>query len=58
MLLGLTNAPETFQRALYIDLAGYEWQSCLVHLDDITIFSKDAESHLREIEQILSALHK
>lgn len=58
MPFGLTNGPATFQRALDIVLAGYKWQTCLVYLDDIIIFSKDAESHLRHVEQILSALHK
>lgn len=29
----LRNAPETFQRTLYIILRGVRWKRCLVHLD-------------------------
>jgi len=40
MPFGLKNAPATFQRALDIILSGVKWQSCLVYLDDVIIYSK------------------
>ena len=40
---GFTNAPATFQRALDINLSGLKWQLCLVYLDDVNIFSTNAE---------------
>ena len=59
MPFGLTNAPRTFQRTIDILLSRYRWQSCLVYLDDIIIFSKNKEDqeHLRHAEQVLSAMN-
>lgn len=33
MCFGLTNAPATFQRAIFITLARFIWNTCLLHLD-------------------------
>ena len=56
ILFGLTNAPATFQRIRDILLGPYKWKSCLVYLDDVIIFSRDAESHFRHVEQVLNVL--
>eukprot|EP00171_Calliarthron_tuberculosum_P013936 IDg13936t1 len=56
MPFGLMNAPATFQRALDIILAGYKWQTCLVYLDDVIVFSKTYEEHLTHLDQVLTAL--
>ena len=58
MPFGLMNAPATFQRILDIVLAAYKWQTCLVYLDDIVIFSRDIESHFRHVEEVLMALQR
>ena len=58
MPFGLTNAPATFQRTIDILLSRFKWQTCLVYLDDIIIFSKDKPSHLHHLSQILKALHR
>lgn len=34
----------------------YRCNSCLIYLDAIIIFSKDSETHLQDVERILSAL--
>ena len=47
---GLTDAPATFQRTIDILLSRCRWQSFLVYLDDIIIFSKNKEDHLRHVE--------
>lgn len=58
MPFGLKNAPASFQRALDIILSGHNWKTCLVYIDDIIVFSKDAESHIQDVETILTALQQ
>jgi len=52
----LTNAPATFQRALDIILSGVKWQSCLVYLDDVIVYSKTQEVHFQHLDDILGLL--
>ena len=56
MPFGLQGAPATFQRALDMILSGYRWQTCLIYLDDVIIFSQRAEDHLRDVDQVLDVL--
>ena len=56
MPFGLTNAPATFSRMMQAVLAGLQWQSCLVYLDDIIIFSKTFEDHLSDVDRVLKRL--
>ena len=56
MPFGLCNAPATFQRTVDILLAGYRWKTCLVYLDDIIVFSKDVETHIRHVDEVLTVL--
>ena len=56
MPFGLTNAPGTFQRMMDMLLAGLEWNSCLVYLDDIVIFSKTVDEHPIRLEAVLKCL--
>jgi len=54
----LTNAPATFQRALDIILSGLKWQICLVYLDDVIIFSANAEQHVKDVDTVLHCLRE
>ena len=56
MLFGLRNAPATFQRALDIMLSGVRWQICLVYLDDVIVFSRTVEQHVKHLDTVLSLL--
>jgi len=58
LLFGLCNAPATFQRAIDMILSGVKWQNALVYLDDLIIFSADAESHLSHLDTVLTLLGK
>ena len=58
MPFGLKNGPATFQRALDIILSGVKWQICLVYIDDVIVFSKDRESHLRHLDEVLTLLRE
>ena len=47
MPFGLLNAPATFQRAMDIILSEVRWESVIVYLDDVIIFSRSFEEHVR-----------
>jgi len=52
MPFSLTHAPATFQPALDIILLGLKWQICLVYLDDVIIFSANAEQHVKDVDTV------
>ncbi len=54
MLMGLTNAPPTFQRLMELVLRGLHWKVCLVYLDDVLLFSKTFSEHLNSLEEVFS----
>ena len=56
MPFGLKNAPATFQRALDIILSGVRWQTCLVYLDDVIVFSRTIDEHIANLDTVLSLL--
>jgi hypothetical protein len=58
MPFGLTNAPAIFSRLMSAILAGLSWQCCLVYLDDIIIFSRTYEDHLRDLQLVFDRLLK
>ncbi|KAI9555973.1 pol polyprotein [Daphnia sinensis] len=58
MPFGLSNAPATFQRMMDILLAGLKWNTCLVYLDDIVIFSQTVPENLSRLETILLRFRK
>ena len=56
MPFGLTNAPATFQRLMERVLAGLQWHTCLVYIDDIIIFSETIDEHLVQMQNIFDRL--
>ena len=56
MPYGLCGAPALFQLLMEIMLGGLNWESCLVYLDDIIIFSRTFQEHLSRLESVLSRL--
>ena len=56
MPFGLCNAPATFQRLMDCVLAGLQWTSCLVYIDDIVIMGKYFEDHLHNLQQVFDRL--
>ena len=53
---GLTNAPAAFQRAMAACLSGLTGSEALVYLDDVCVFSKDFESHVRSLRRVFGRL--
>ena len=46
MLLGLTNAPATFQRLMNLTFQDLLYKCITVYLDNILVFSKDVDEYL------------
>lgn len=53
---GLHNAPATFQRLMNQVLAPVLGKSALVYLDDIIIYSKNANEHLEHLNNVLELI--
>ena len=58
MPLGLRNAHATFQRPLEFILSALRWQTCLIYLDDVIVFSKDTKEHIAYVDQVLTLLRQ
>lgn len=58
MPFGLCNAPATFQRLMELTLRGLTWETCLIYLDDVIIFSKTFEEHLYRLRQVFERIRQ
>ncbi len=58
MPFGLCNAPATFQRIMQRILAGLEWKSCFVYLDDVLVASRTFDEHLQHLRDVFLRLRE
>ena len=58
MPFGLCNAPATFQRLMQRCLGGMIYESLLIYLDDVIVYSPDFDSHLRDLETVFRRLQE
>jgi hypothetical protein len=58
MPFGLTNAPATFQRLMNNLLQPVIHKCALVYLDDVIIYSRTIEDHMRHIQCVLNLLRE
>lgn len=56
MPFGLTNSPATFQRLMETILVDLNLRICCVFIDDIIIFGKDYEDHLKNIQLVFDRI--
>ena len=53
---GLCNAPATFQMLMECVLAGLQWHTCLLCIDDVIVFSQDFDSHLDRLTDVINRI--
>ena len=58
MPFGLTNAPATFQRLMENCLGDLHLNWCIIYLNDIIIYSKTPEEHVKRLEAVFKKLSK
>ena len=56
MPFGLANAPATFQHLIRVVLDVIEWDGVLAYLDDIIVYARTFDEHLRNLDLVLSRL--
>ncbi|XP_055714233.1 uncharacterized protein LOC129808478 [Phlebotomus papatasi] len=56
MSFGLCNAVATFERLMSAALAGLQWDTCLVYLDDIIVPSRTFEEGIHRLDLVLEKL--
>ena len=49
---GLMNVGATFHRAMDIDFVGLKDKFVLIYLDDLTVYSKSHEEHLKHLRKV------
>lgn len=58
MPFGLCNAPGTFQRLMERIFGDQRYQSDLLYLDDVIVFSATVDEHLKRLEEVFARLEK
>ena len=54
MPFGLANAPAIFQHLMKVVLNGIKWDGVLAYLDDIIVYARTLDEHLRNLHLVLS----
>lgn len=55
-LLDLQTPHATFHRRMQLVLAGVDWKTCLVFLNDNIVYSRTFEQHIKVMKQVFTGL--
>jgi hypothetical protein len=55
---GLRNSPSTFQRVMESVLRGLNWKTLLIYIDNIIVYSKTWDLHLKHLEEVFLRFRK
>ena len=55
---GLEKSPTVFQRLMDLTMAGLTWETCLVYIDDVIVFSRFFEEHTAKLSLVFQRLRK
>ena len=53
MPFGLKTTPQTYQRLMELALSGLQWTASLIYLDDVIVYGKTFDEHLRRLSMVL-----
>lgn len=53
MPFGFRNCPATLHRSLDLIRSVFRYKTCLVYLDDVLIFSRKLENHIKHVDEVL-----
>lgn len=55
---GCCNGPGTYQRLMDRVLAGLQWETCAVYLDDVIVWSATVQDHMARLREIFTRLRE
>ena len=51
--MGLSGAPFCYTRLMELALAGLQWDTCVIYLDDVIVFGRTFDEHLTRLAEVL-----
>ena len=51
--MGLSGAPFCYTWLMELALAGLQWNTCVIYLDDVIVFEKTFDEHLSRLAEVL-----
>ena len=54
--MGLASAPGAFQNLMQLFFAGLSYEMALMYLDDVIVFGKNFDEHLKRLELVFQRL--
>ena len=54
--MGLINSEATYQRTIEQIMAPIQYETCLIYLDDIIVYSKTFEEHIQRLDEVFTRI--